>query len=136
MHFSLKTRSHFKTSFIKYEYVLNSDFSYLAFKCFNLTSKNLLKSRTCPSISLSVQYLMQSHNWIDFGHFFPHFFCKLLTRHITKKNDNWQHVKLFWPPQLKNLKYVMLWPQLLRSISCHTLNFWGLRQTMHIKSLS
>ena len=29
------------------------------------------KSRTCLSVSLSVQYVMQSDNWIDFGHFFP-----------------------------------------------------------------
>ena len=63
---------------------MNSDFSYLASKCFNLTSKNWSKSRTCRSVSLSVQYLMQSHNWIDFGHFF-HFFCKFLTRHIKKR---------------------------------------------------
>ena len=56
---------------------------------------------------------MQSHNWIEFGHFF-HFFCKFLKRHIKKELP---HVKLFWPPQLKNLKFVMLWPQLLRSIS-------------------
>ena len=63
---------------------MNSDFSYFASKCFNLTSKNRSKSRTCWSVSLSVQYLMQSHNWIDFGDFFP-FFCKFLTRHINKK---------------------------------------------------
>ena len=63
---------------------MNSDFSYLASKCFNLTSKNRSKSCTCPSISLSVQYLMQNHNWIDFGHFF-HFFCKFPKRHIKKR---------------------------------------------------
>ena len=63
---------------------MNSDFSYLASKCFNLTSKNRSKSRTCPSFSLSVQYLMQSHNWIDFGHFF-HSFCKFPTRHIRRR---------------------------------------------------
>ena len=45
-------------------------------------------------------------------HFF-HFFCKCKVH--TKKE--WQNVKIFWPPQLKNLKFVMLWPQLLRSIS-------------------
>ena len=56
---------------------MNSDFSYLASKCFNLTSKNRSKSCTCPSISLSVQYLMQNHTWIDFGHFF-HFFVSFL----------------------------------------------------------
>ena len=63
---------------------MNSDFSYLASKCFNLTSKNRSKSCTCPSISLPVQYLMQNHNWIDFGHFF-HFFCKFPKRQIKKR---------------------------------------------------
>ena len=55
---------------------MNSDLTYLASKCFK-TSKNWSKSRTCQSVSLSVHYLMQSHNWIDFGHFF-HFFVSLL----------------------------------------------------------
>ena len=92
---------------------MNSDLTYLASKCFNLTSKNWSKSCTCRSVRLSVQYLMQSHNWIDFGLFF-HFFCKFLTRHIKKE---WQNVKVFWPPQLKNLKFAMLWPHFQRSIS-------------------
>ena len=42
-----------------------------------LNLQNWLKSCTCLSISLSVQYLMQRHNWIDFGHIF-HFFVWLL----------------------------------------------------------
>ena len=63
---------------------MNSDFSYLASKCFNFTSKNWSKSYTCRRVSLSVQYLWQSHNLIDFGHFF-HFFCKFLTRPIKKR---------------------------------------------------
>ena len=97
---------------------MNSDFSYLASKGFNFTSKKCLKGCACPSISQSVQYLTQSHNWIDFGHF-P-FFCRFHTRHIKKE---WQTLKLFWPPQLKNLKFVMLWPQLLRSISNCVINY-------------
>ena len=102
---------------IYYEIVVNSEVSYLASKCFNLTSKNRLKSRTCLSVSLSVQYVMQSHNLIDFGHFY-HFFCKFHTRHIKKE---WEPVKLFWPPL-----------QLLRSISncvifqCRNQMFWGI----------
>ena len=63
---------------------MNFDFSYLASKCFNLTSKNWSKSCTCLSVSLSLQYLMQSHNLIDFGNF-SIFFCKFLTRHRRKK---------------------------------------------------
>ena len=103
---------------INTDYV-NSDFSYPASKCFNLTSKNRSKSCKCPSVSLSVQYLMQIHNWINFKHFFR-FFCKFLTRHIQK----WQHITLFRPPQLKNLKFVMFRPQLLRSISnCVTMYY-------------
>ena len=39
------------------------------------------------SVSLSVQYQMQSHNWIDFGHF-PPIFCKFHTRHIKKTTCN------------------------------------------------
>ena len=92
---------------------MNSDLTYLASKCLNLTSKNRSKSCTCRSVSLSVQYLMQSYNWINFGHFF-HFFFKFLTKHIKKE---WQNVKVFWPPQLKNLNFVMLWPLLQCSIS-------------------
>ena len=80
---------------------MNSNLTYLASKYFK-TSKNWLKSRTCQSVSLSVHYLMQSHNWIDFGHFF-HFFCKFLTRHIKEKNE--KMYKVFWAPQLKNLKF-------------------------------
>ena len=56
---------------------MNSNFSYLASKCFNITSKNQLKSCTCLSVSLSVQYVIQSHNWIDFGHF-GHLFVSFL----------------------------------------------------------
>ena len=63
---------------------MNSDLSYLASKCFNLTSKNWSKIRTCPSVSLSVQYLIQSLSWIDFGHVFL-FFCKLLIKHFKKR---------------------------------------------------
>ena len=62
---------------------MNSDFSYFAYKCFNFNSKNWSKSCTCPSVSPSVQYVMQSENWTDFGLFF-HLFCKYLTRHIQK----------------------------------------------------
>ena len=103
---------------------MNSDLTYLASKCFNITSKNWSKSRTCRSVSLSVQCLMQSHKWIDFGHFF-HIFCKFLTRNIKKMTNS----KVFWSPQLKNLKFVMPWPQLQRSISnCVMSNFFYLYQ--------
>ena len=64
---------------------MNSDFSYLASKCFNLTSKNWSKSCTCLRVSLSVQYLMQSHNWIDFGIFFSIFFVSFLQGKYKKR---------------------------------------------------
>ena len=92
---------------------MNSNFSYLTSKCSNLTSKNQLKSCNCLSVSLSVQYLIQSHNWIDFGHFF-HFFCKFLTRYIKKIMTT---CKIIFTPTNKEQKFLMLWPQLLRSIS-------------------
>ena len=79
---------------------MNFDFSYLASKCFNLTSKNRSKSCTCPSISLSVQYLMQNHNWIDFGKFF-NFFCKFPKRHIKKRMTT---CKIIVNPQTKEPK--------------------------------
>ena len=41
-------------------------------------SKNWSKSCTCPSVNLSVLYLMQSQKWIAFWHFF-HFCRKFLT---------------------------------------------------------
>ena len=50
----------------------------------------------------------------DFGPF-SHFFCKFRARHIQKKD--WEPVKWFWPPKLNNLKFAMLWPQLLHSIT-------------------
>ena len=70
---------------------MNSNLAYLASKCFNSTSKNWSKSRTCWSVSLSVQYLMQSHNWINFEHFF-HFFCKFLTRYIQKRMTKYKSI--------------------------------------------
>ena len=63
---------------------MNSYLTYLASQCFNLTSKNRSTSRTCRSVSLSVQYLMQSHNWIDFGFFFI-FFCIFLQSKYKKR---------------------------------------------------
>ena len=84
---------------------MNSDFSYLASKCLNLTSKNRLKSRTCPSVSLSVHYLMQSHNWIDLGHFFQ-FFCNFLATHIKKRLTTYK---------------IILTPSTKEPIICHAL---------------
>ena len=64
----------------------------------------------CQSVS-AVPNAEPQLDW--FWTFFP-FFVSFLQG--TSKKD-WQHVKVFWSPQLKNLKFVMLWPQLLRSIS-------------------
>ena len=66
---------------------MHSDFSYLASKCFTLTFKDRSKSRMCLRVSLPVQYLMQSHNWIDFEHFFP-FFVSFLQGTSKQNNDN------------------------------------------------
>ena len=54
---------------------MNSDFSYLASKCFNLTSKNLSKSCTCPSVSLD-----------SFWTFFCIFFVSFQNAHTKKIN--------------------------------------------------
>ena len=77
---------------------------------------NLQKSveKSHMSERQSVSAVPNAEPQLDWFWTFFSFFCKFLTRHIKKE---WQNVKVFWPPQLKNLKFVMLWPQLQRSIS-------------------
>ena len=62
----------------------------------------------------SVSAVLNAEPQLDwFWTFFP-FFWNFITRHLQKKNEA---CKIIWTPTTKEPKFLMLWPQLVRSIS-------------------